>query len=157
MELLGILEGTPAVTGCRGTRAVSPSGKAPGTTLRWKADARILCKHPAREAAAGGGGGQRCGGREGAKPSGWNAAGAGDRDWPEDGAGSAERNPDQKAAGGVTRESLRRADITPPATPRDVPAVRRTLGASGVVRWCSRRGCDPRRASHSGSPVPAFP
>lgn len=70
----------------------------------------------------------RCGGREGAKPSGWSAAGAGDRDWPEDGTGSAERNPDQKAAGGVTKESLRREDITTPATPRDVPAVRRTLG-----------------------------
>lgn len=117
------------MTGCRGTQAVSPSGKAPGTTLRWKAGARILSEHPASEAAAGHGGVQK----SGAAASKVRSPAAGeqleqeDRDWSKDGASSAESNPDGTAAGGATKEPRRRADITPPAAPGDVPAVRPSL------------------------------
>lgn len=120
------------MTRCRGTRKVSSSGRAPGTTLRWKAGARILSEHPAREVAAGGDGGQGC--SAAARKVRSPAAGARlERGW----------SGEPRLAGGWSglrgeepgRDDSGRRDKGVPEgsghrsapTPRDVPAVRRTV------------------------------
>lgn len=116
------------MTRCRGTRKVSPSGRAPGTTLRWKAGARILSEHPASEVAAGGDGGQEC--SAAARKVRSPAAGARLERGTETG-----RRMERAPRTGTRRDDSGRRDKgvpegsghrSPPA-PRDVPAVRRTV------------------------------
>lgn len=128
-KMLGISQGTLAVTGCRGTE------KEPGNTLRWKAGAQIVPRHPAAGQPRGAAGKVR------SPASGWSR----DRDRPEDGTGSAERNPRRRQRAARHRSPEASGHRSPRRPSRAQAGPRAGLG-----------GAPGGAASPSGSPVQAF-